>query len=98
MSKADLTAERLRELLHYDPSTGEFKWRVYHGARAWPGASAGGWNQTGYVLIGIDGVKYLAHRLAWLYVHGTWPPRSLKHRNFLRYDNRLENLLLAGAA
>ena len=62
-----LTAGRLRELLHYEPETGAFTRRVGSGhARA--GDMAGSVHRTGYVRISIDGGKYTAHHLAWLYV------------------------------
>lgn len=34
----------------------------------------------------------MAHRLAWLYVHGEWPSKHLDHLNGNRTDNRIENL------
>lgn len=72
-----LTAERLRELLHYDPETGVWLWRVSRqGARI--GKPAGS-TVGGYRRITIDGETYLCHRLAWLYVHGEWPSGWLDH-------------------
>lgn len=40
----------------------------------------------------IDKKAYLAHRLAWLYVHGTFPANDIDHINGVRHDNRIENL------
>lgn len=42
--------------------------------------------------IGINGRSYLAHRLAWLFVHGQWPDAEIDHKNGDRTDNRLCNL------
>ncbi|MBS0227683.1 MAG: HNH endonuclease [Proteobacteria bacterium] len=47
---------------------------------------------SGYVIIGVDGVLYRAHRLAWLYVFGEWPVREIDHLNQIKTDNRIANL------
>jgi HNH endonuclease/AP2 domain len=80
-----LTRARLMELLRYDPETGEFYWRARNGNRA------GGVSGDGYWYIMIDGKSYLAHRLAWLYVHGYFP-EELDHINRIRSDCRIVNL------
>ncbi len=49
-----ITAERLRQLLSYDPESGLFVWRVGRG-KAKPGSVAGTVNDDGYIIIGIDG-------------------------------------------
>ncbi|HCI1792470.1 TPA: HNH endonuclease [Pseudomonas aeruginosa] len=87
-----LTQERLKELLSYDAATGEFTWMVRKGSRALPGAAAGSNDGQGYVRIAIDGCRYRAHRLAWLYCYGKWPAAQVDHLNHRRDDNRLSNL------
>lgn len=82
--------DRLRTLLRYDPATGHFEWLVRQG-QAKPGKRAGT-PVHGRVIIRIDGVNYFAHRLAWLYVHGTWPADQIDHINGEPADNRLFNL------
>lgn len=93
-----LTAERLREVLHYAPETGVFTWIRPTGHRAKAGQRAGATSKLGYELIGVDGVRYYAHRLAWLYMHGTWPAEQVDHRNLNRLDNRISNLRHASHA
>lgn len=85
-----VSAERIRELLDYNPDTGEFRWKVMRG-KARPGAVAGT-PSNGYILISVDRVMHKAHRLAWLFVHGCWPKGDLDHRNGVRPDNRIANL------
>ena len=92
MAATDLTAERLRHVLHYDRATGFFVWRVRTSNRIKVGSVAGAPHNAGYVQIYIDGENHLAHRLAWLYVHGTWPENQIDHRNGIRSDNRFDNL------
>lgn len=93
MSKASkLTAERLRELLSYDPLTGIFTNRTRRSPTAPAGAVAGCDNGNGYIKIDIDGVAHHAHRLAWLYVHRVFPEGRLDHRDLNRSNNRIANL------
>jgi len=95
MAKADLTAQRLRELLNYDPETGVFTWRVRRrsfAARATVGAIAGSQHGNGYIEIGIDGYSYYAHRLAWLHMYGEWPENSIDHIDRCRANNAWKNL------
>ena len=93
MDRDILTADRVRELLHYDPTTGLFTWLVTRGRTAKVGGAAGNMNGvSGYVAIGVDGRYYRAHRLAWLYVNGEWPVSELDHINGGPSDNRLVNL------
>jgi hypothetical protein len=47
---------------------------------------------TGYITIRVIYKSYLAHRLAWLYVHGEWPENLIDHINNNRSDNRICNL------
>lgn len=90
-----LTADRVRELLRYSPSTGDFHWRVTNSARRPSGSLAGDLKPSGYVLIGIDGERYRAHRLAWLYMTGEWPSGQVDHRDRDRANNRWSNLRTA---
>ena len=95
MTHPTLTQARLKELLHYDPETGTFTWRLRRGPAA-PGASAGTLHRrTGYLVIKVDGRQYLAHRLAFLYMTGQWPPDDTDHINRMKTDNRWRNLRAA---
>lgn len=91
MADQILTAERLREVLHYDPDTGVFTWRVNKG-RAKAGDVAGYCNNRGYRQIKLGGTVHSAHRLAWLWALGRWPSRQVDHIDGDRANNRLVNL------
>lgn len=84
----------LRRILSYDPDTGIFRWRVKHSKKVVPGTEAGGVNVAGYIVIGIDGKCYYAHRLAWLYMTGEWP-RQVDHNDTIKRNNRWSNLRIA---
>lgn len=87
-----LTAERLRELVVYNPLTGEFTSRFSRGG-VLAGSVLGNINKIlGYVIITIDRKKYYGHRLVWLYVYGEWPPDEIDHENLNKSDNRFFNI------
>lgn len=99
-----LTADRLRSLLIYDPERGTFtrrdrpdstfanKDQAKAWRRHWLGAPAGSLTDRGYVTIRVDGASYRAHRLAWLYMTGSWPLHEIDHRDGDRSNNSFENL------
>lgn len=87
-----MNAEKLRKLFAYDPETGIFRRLVSAGGK--PVGSIAGTPRTddGYVIIWIDCQCYRAHRLAWLYMTGSWPPQFIDHANGIKGDNRFANL------
>jgi len=84
-----LTQEELKEIFHYDPSTGVFV-RKSNGR-----CTGGSWKSTGCVQLMVMGKNYRAHQLAWLWVHGQFSKHPIKHLNRVRSDNRIANLYIA---
>lgn len=96
MAAAILTVERLRELVHFDPETGIFTRRVRTAQRHQVGDRADflitrGPN-AGYYRVSIDSQRFMAHRVAWLHVHGRWPDHDIDHIDGNRGNNQLSNL------
>lgn len=88
----ELTAERLREVLRYDPETGKFYWREKIACKVVIGKESGCLSSNGYILIRLFGVLYRANRLAWLYMIGEWPTDKMDHADLNRSNNRWANL------
>lgn len=89
-----LTAERVRELLEYDPETGVFRWRALpsiKATRSKAGAIAG-CSDGRYWGISIEKRRAQAHRLAWLYMTGDWPKFQIDHIDGDKINNRFANL------
>lgn len=75
--------ERIRELLEYDPATGELFWKR---------RPAGTINSEGYVQLAVDGRHLTGHRAAFAIMTGRLPKDEVDHKNRKRADNRWENL------
>lgn len=97
MTSIMLTHKKLLELLHYNPLTGLFNWRIDIGYRTKAGNAAGSKHHQGYIFIGIDRKQYGAHRLAWFYMTGT-SPSNIDHIDGDRANNAYSNLREASRA
>jgi hypothetical protein len=90
-----LALNDLHQALDYEPVSGKFYWKVErnaYGGKTKAGDAAGHTAKNGYVLIGVNGRVYRAHRLAWFYVHGKWPGSAIDHIDGNKANNSIGNL------
>lgn len=85
-------AHKLREVLEYDADTGVFRWLRPLAYKTKVGQVAGGALRTGHIRIRLHPKRYMAHRLAWLYVYGDWPAGDLDHIDGNPANNKIDNL------
>lgn len=95
MPNKQLTQDRLKELFHYCEESGVFTRLIRTNGRFDVGSIAGSIDIKGYLVISVDFKKYKAHRLAWLYVNGSFPTNQIDHINHKKTDNRIANLRIA---
>lgn len=88
----ELTQARLKEVLQYNPETGDFIVIKKRSNRCKPIGSISGTVICTYLYTGIDGKNYVHHRLAFLYMNGSFPKDQVDHINGIRTDNRFCNL------
>lgn len=107
----EINQEYLKQILDYDPETGVFVWKrrplsAFSDAK-FPLREHPRWNtryalkeagmpdQRGYIRIKLQGKRYSAHRLAWIWMTGEYPALDIDHANLNKSDNRWSNLRLA---
>lgn len=97
----ELTQASLKALLDYEPDSGVFTWRERRDrSPQWNGRYAGTMagsiarvnpHHGSYRQIRIGGKSYYEHRLAWLWMTGSWPT-EIDHRDRHGCNNRIDNL------
>ena len=86
-----ITQQELKELLHYNPETGIFTWKVSTARRVSSGDVAVTKRKDGYIQIKLNNELILSHRLIWIYMYG-YLPKYIDHINGQRDDNRIINI------
>lgn len=83
----------VRRVFDYNPETGVLTWLVRLNSRIRIGSEAGTVDKlSGYRFIQVDGKKYKASRLIWLWMTGEWPAGEIDHKNRNKSDDRFSNL------
>jgi len=104
MKREELTQERLKELLHYDPETGVFTWKE-RPLESFANVIAGKrWNKrfankktvlsksNRGNIIWLLGKIYLSRRLAWMYIYGKFPENGIDNIDGNKYNDSICNL------
>jgi hypothetical protein len=85
----------IKELFEY--KNGGLYWKVFTNSRAPIGSKAGTFNKhNDRWYIRVNRVRYLEHRLIFLWHHG-WMPEQVDHIDVCRTNNSIENLRAATA-
>lgn len=87
----NITSEQLRELFDYNEKNGVLLWKEIPKTSQSKSWLAGCVMNDAYIVIGINGKSYLAHRLIWAYVTGEWP-EYIDHIDHNGLNNRFNNL------
>lgn len=94
-SGESISQQELKEILRYDSESGLFYWTGGAYRNAHKDKPAGTMSGHEYIRIEINKRRYMAHRLAWLYVYGFFPDCIVDHINRIKTDNRIANLRMA---
>lgn len=86
-----ISQAEVMSMLLYDSATGAFWWRS-HGKGRRSYGEPGTVTNKGYRVIMIAGRRYLAHKLAWLFVTGDYPDFEIDHADGDPLNNAIHNL------
>lgn len=89
--RAPPSAERVRELLQYNPVTGALTWRATHGKHR-AGELVGCTTTHEYRVVVIEGCRAYAHVFAWVCHTGAWPDGIVGFKNRDPRNMRFDNL------
>lgn len=97
MATYTITHKRAKELLNYNPTTGELTWLVSTNRKIRVGAIAGSIytnpvSKKQYLQIKIEGVRYIGHRFIWFLHTGDWPINQVDHWDGCSLNNVWTNL------
>jgi hypothetical protein len=90
-----ITQKLLKQFFFYNKTTGVFTRRIAtgrHGCHKKGSAVGSIDSSNGYIRTTVNSKRYYAHRLAWLYVTGSFPEYEIDHIDGSRTNNAISNL------
>lgn len=87
-----MNEELIKQLLRYDPKTGNLYWRSDRGKHRAGSVAGRVHKSSGYIRVEIAGKGMSAHRVAWFLHYGVWPTDQIDHINKDKTDNCIQNL------
>ena len=87
-----ITHDHIQTILDYNAKTGYFTWKTHRQRPDLIGKKAGCRTTLGYWAIAVNNKKYLAHRLAWLYMTGNNSIKHIDHKDGNKQNNIFSNL------
>lgn len=91
-SKPDITHEELISLLRYNPLDGRWTWLQNRSSnKVKAGAFAGSFSGD-RLYVCVKGKVYLGSKLAWFYMTGQWPTKTIDHIDFDTTNDAWKNL------
>jgi hypothetical protein len=88
-----LVQYNLKEMLSYDPNTGNIFWKINPNlGYTKAGDIAGTIDNKGYIVISVGYKRYKAHRLAWYLYYDEWPKNQIDHIDRNKQNNCINNL------
>lgn len=87
----EVNQQALHQWFIYDKDTGNWTYR-FNTKQGLMGEDATVVHSAGYLSVRVGGKDYLAHRLAFVYVTGSFPPDQVDHINQNKSDNSWANL------
>ena len=89
-----MNIERIKDVLSYNPDTGEFTWKKQTAKHDRTGKRAGSFDHRGYLIINLDKGDLLGQRVAWILMNGEIPPGRLYFRDKNPSNLKWSNLAL----
>lgn len=92
-NEQELTIDIIKHYFHYNPETGQITRLISAG-----GAKRGEFCSAlcgGYILLSINGIRIVAHRLIWMYMEGHFPDKLIDHIDGNTINNKWNNLRLS---